>query len=567
MPRACAVRLLGGFRVEIDGLPIPAEAWRHRRGADLVKLLALAPEYRLHREQVMESLWPDLGPEAQAANLRKAVYFARRGLGGRDAIGADGDVIALWPNGRLTIDSERIEAEATRALASGTGLDAVADLFTGDLLPEDRYAGWVESHRERLRACRLQVLRAARRWSQVLDLDRSDEEACRALMRIHLEEGNRQAAIRQFQRLREILRVDLGVAPEAATVALFERAVAAQGPQPASPVERAQAVLARALLHWNQRDLEAAERLADDARELALQDHLGRELGEASSLLGMVAFARGHWPERFRREFSDALRLGSDEAPFVMDAHLCLVDASLTRIDSGPTARLARELLPQAVAAASVLGEALMSLVIGESELFAGRLDESGEWLSRASGLYQKMDWDSGRAVALLRLAEIALARDRRDEATAHLATAHRLAQRSALSSHLVVRVFAGHVEAAGSDDLRQRVLVEAGEALRPKEVCGPCSIGFRVIAAITYARSGELERSRRELATAERIAGMWQGGPWQAAVWEARAALRLAEGDRSQSAALLREAANLFAESGRPLDQARCAAGAAAAV
>jgi hypothetical protein len=130
-----------------------------------------------------------------------------------------------------------------------------------------------------------------------------------------------------------------------------------------------------------------------------------------------------------------------------------------------------------------------------------------------------------------------------------------------------LVRVFAGHIEAAGSPELRERVLAEAGEVLRPKEVCGPCSIGFRIASAITYARSNELERSRRELAVAERVAGMWQGGPWQAAVWEARAALRLAEGDRSQSAALLREAANLFAESGRPLDEARCAAGAAPAV
>jgi hypothetical protein len=57
----------------------------------------------------------------------------------------------------------------------------------------------------------------------------------------------------------------------------------------------------------------------------------------------------------------------------------------------------------------------------------------------------------------------------------------------------------------------------------------------------------------------------MWQGGPWQAAVWEARAALRLAAGDRGQAAALLREAANLFAECGRPLDEARCVAATAA--
>jgi hypothetical protein len=55
----------------------------------------------------------------------------------------------------------------------------------------------------------------------------------------------------------------------------------------------------------------------------------------------------------------------------------------------------------------------------------------------------------------------------------------------------------------------------------------------------------------------------MWQGGPWQAAVWEARGALRIAEGDHNQGAALLNEAADLFADSGRPLDAARCRAAA----
>ena len=44
------------------------------------KLLALQPQYRLHREVLMETLWPDLAPESAANNLRVALHRARQRL-------------------------------------------------------------------------------------------------------------------------------------------------------------------------------------------------------------------------------------------------------------------------------------------------------------------------------------------------------------------------------------------------------------------------------------------------------------------------------------------------------
>ena len=527
MGRTCAVRLLGGFQVEVDGRPIQAQAWRHRRGADLVKLLALAPEHRLHREELMERLWPELGGEAAAANLRKAVHYARRALGRQDSIESIGELVALWPAGDLRVDAESAETQARKALAGSVGLEAAADLFSGDLLPADRYADWTEPHRERLRRRRLEVLRAAARWEEVLQVDGTDEDACRALMRGHLERGDRRSAMREFQRLREILRVDLGVAPEPATVALFEEAVSGDATDPPSAAERAQALLARGLMHWSRRELDPAEQVALGVRDLALQQHLGRELGEASALLGMVAFARGRWPDRFRQEFRDALALGTERAPFVLDAHLCLVEAFLITADGKAATALAKELLEEAVEAGSVPGEAAMSLLIGEAQLFAGRLDEARDWLSRAAALYEALGGPSGRAFSLLRLAEVASLQGHRAEASRLLQRARPLAERSELVSHLLARVFAALLHAADSSERRRRLLSEAAAAVRPKEACGPCSIGLRVAATVASARLGDAAQSRQWLADAERLAGMWQGTPWQAAVWEARAELR----------------------------------------
>lgn len=56
------VGLLGGFRASVGPRDIPDDAWRLRKAAALVKLLALAPAHALHREQVMEALWPNRDP-------------------------------------------------------------------------------------------------------------------------------------------------------------------------------------------------------------------------------------------------------------------------------------------------------------------------------------------------------------------------------------------------------------------------------------------------------------------------------------------------------------------------
>ena len=45
------IHLLGGFRVAVDGRAIADAAWRRRAASGLVKLLALAPGHRLHRER------------------------------------------------------------------------------------------------------------------------------------------------------------------------------------------------------------------------------------------------------------------------------------------------------------------------------------------------------------------------------------------------------------------------------------------------------------------------------------------------------------------------------------
>lgn len=73
-PEAVRVRMLGGFSVSVGSRAIGQDEWRLKNAAALVKLLALVPDHRLHREQVMDGLWPHLGKRVASNNLRKTLH-------------------------------------------------------------------------------------------------------------------------------------------------------------------------------------------------------------------------------------------------------------------------------------------------------------------------------------------------------------------------------------------------------------------------------------------------------------------------------------------------------------
>jgi DNA-binding SARP family transcriptional activator len=200
------IAMLGRFAVSVEGTALDPAAFEHRRGADLVKVLALAPGHRLARDRVVELLWPKLPADAGQANLHKAAHYARRALGDRRAVVLAQGFVELAPDAGVRTDVERFEG----------GDD---DAYRGPLLPEDPYEEWAVPARERLRDLRVERLRHGGRWHDVLAADPADEQAHRELMREHLRAGDRLAAARRFRLLRDELAL-LGLQPAAETLEL-----------------------------------------------------------------------------------------------------------------------------------------------------------------------------------------------------------------------------------------------------------------------------------------------------------------------------------------------------------
>ncbi|HKA51503.1 MAG TPA: AAA family ATPase, partial [Candidatus Dormibacteraeota bacterium] len=214
------ISLLGGFRAEVGGLPVAEEAWRRSGARDLVKLLALRTGHRLHREELTDTLWPELDASAGAGRLNKAVHFARRALTA-DHIRLRGELLSLEAD-PLWVDIDAFDAAARRG-----DTEEALTLYIGDLLPENRFDPWAEAPRAQLRARLASLLldQAANRevndnvrgaissLERLVAIDPLHEAAHARLMRLAAQAGDRHLALRWYGRLVEGLREELGVDP------------------------------------------------------------------------------------------------------------------------------------------------------------------------------------------------------------------------------------------------------------------------------------------------------------------------------------------------------------------
>jgi predicted ATPase/DNA-binding SARP family transcriptional activator/DNA-binding CsgD family transcriptional regulator len=246
------IKLLGGFSVSAGSRTIQHNAWRLRKAAALVKLLALAPRYRLHREQVVDALWPDSGKKTASNSLRRTLHAARTALdpaGGSRYLASENDSLVLCPGGSLWVDLDAFEeaAATARREREPAAYRAALDLYAGDLLPEDRYEEWAEERRQELRRTFLSLLievatvheergeygQGVEALRRAVSEEPTLEEAHASLMRLYALLGQEGEALAQYERLRVALSKRLGTEPSSATNRLRDEI--ASGEFPSAP--------------------------------------------------------------------------------------------------------------------------------------------------------------------------------------------------------------------------------------------------------------------------------------------------------------------------------------------
>lgn len=247
------VYLLGQFCVERkeanEWQTVANRTWQRRRARALLGCLLSHAGRRMGREQVMESLWPDLDIETGANRLNGAVHELRQILepglerpAASTMLRLERDILILADSSRIWVDAEAFEGLLNKAnttqdpTLSEQMLETAATLYGGDYLLEELYSEWAAARRESLRRgwmgllLELAELRAARGaltsaiepLDRLLTADPTHETAIRRLMVLLTQLDRRGEAIRAYQQLATILKRDYEADPLPETTELYK---------------------------------------------------------------------------------------------------------------------------------------------------------------------------------------------------------------------------------------------------------------------------------------------------------------------------------------------------------
>ncbi|MHB8891921.1 MAG: BTAD domain-containing putative transcriptional regulator [Candidatus Limnocylindrales bacterium] len=223
---------LGAVRVLVGGSPI-ARVLR-RKVVGLLCFLSSRQGMASTRDEALEALWPELGPDTAANSLHQTIYFLRRVFepGYREGLSAgyvlfDGEVVSL--NADLVESASR---ECWRTMGrypadSEEGAVRLLEHYRGRYALDFAYEDWASSYRENLHAAVLARVEAAiyassqsgrvddaiRIAHAILAIDPSADAIELGLLRIYKASGRHAAAAEQYSHYASVLRDELGADP------------------------------------------------------------------------------------------------------------------------------------------------------------------------------------------------------------------------------------------------------------------------------------------------------------------------------------------------------------------
>ena len=256
MARLC-IYLLGSFYVTLDGRTLTG--FESNKVRALLAYLAVEAGNHPHsRDALTGLLWPDCDERTARHNLSQALFNLRKAIHDREAdppfLSITQQTVQFNSDSDYQLDASQFDAliaaseshahqrletckpcirELEQAIALYRG-EFLAGLFVDDSV---FFEEWALLRRERFHRLAVDKLyhlanhyerrrdydRARRYARRQIELEPWREEAHRQLMRLLARSGQRSAALSQYEHCRRALAEELGIEPDEATRALYER--------------------------------------------------------------------------------------------------------------------------------------------------------------------------------------------------------------------------------------------------------------------------------------------------------------------------------------------------------
>jgi PAS domain S-box-containing protein len=240
---------LGGFGIVMAGRSVDVAKWKRKQAVTLLKYLITQLGRPVHRERLLDCLWPGVDRRRGLGRLKVTMYYLRHELranGMRDEVVKTIDHSYLLRRDAVWVDVDVFERLVTegRALQDraqwSNALDRFAEaqrLYRGDYLEEEIFSDWCAEERERLHELYLEVLaRAAEchtelvQYAEVVQIYRKALvfDPCRErihylLMECLVKSGRPDLALAQYRHCQQVLAREFDTQPLLETQRLYQQ--------------------------------------------------------------------------------------------------------------------------------------------------------------------------------------------------------------------------------------------------------------------------------------------------------------------------------------------------------
>jgi two-component system, LytTR family, response regulator len=228
------VRDLGRISVTVGSETVAGTAVR-RRVLSLLALLLTRPDFASSRDQVLDSLWPDLDPDLAMNSLNQTIYFLRR-VFEEDFEDELSPGYVHHESELIWLDQDLITSASANCLAiihdvagnpSPEAVERLSAAYIGRFALDFEYEDWAAAFRDSLHASYLQIVeralmldlgsghydRGIRVARRALAVDPKAESIELSLLRLYRSSGAHAAAAEQYSRYATRMRDELDIEP------------------------------------------------------------------------------------------------------------------------------------------------------------------------------------------------------------------------------------------------------------------------------------------------------------------------------------------------------------------